>query len=182
MLRVIPRLCAVLVVFAVVAASARVWAQTDGQPAASPQSADPKIDLPVDLDKIQKAISRPPAIQPKSDRPVFRVEVFAKKPTIEDILGPDYLKGPVPYGGMTHQEFLNMVTPAEYRGYSIFTNKEGLIVAATSLALQWGLMKAIDKLKSAQTERAKEAARREVMDAMNELDAARRRAGLPAAR
>ena len=110
---------------------------------------------------------------------MFRVEVFAKQPTVEDILGPDYLKGPVPYGGITHSEFLNMVTPNEFKGYSIFTNKEGMIVAATSLAMQWALMKAIDKLKDAQTERAREAARREVLEAMNELEAARKKAGLP---
>ena len=184
---VIPRLVAVLVSTAIVsAAPVQVWAQTNGQTppsqAAPPQSAEPKIDLPVDLEKIQKAISRPPAIQTKSDRPIFRVEVFAKKPTIEDILGPDYLKGPVPYGGMTHQEFLNMVTPTEFRGMAMFTNKEALLIAATAFALQWGLSKAIDKLKSAKTERAKEAARREVIEALNELDAARRRAGLSPAR
>ena len=137
------------------------------------------VELPVSLARIQKAISRPPAITTQSDRPVFRVEVFARKPTVEDILGPDYLKGPVPYGGMTHQEFLNMVTPAEYRGYSMFSNKEGLVVAATSLALQWALMKAIDKLKDASSERAKDAARQEVIAAMNELEAARKKAGLP---
>jgi hypothetical protein len=137
------------------------------------------VELPVSLARIQKAISRPPAITTQSDRPVFRVEVFARKPTVEDILGPDYLKGPVPYGGMTHQEFLNMITPAEYRGYSMFSNKEGLAVAATSLALQWALMKAIDKLKDAGNERAKDAARKEVLDAMNELERARQKAGLP---
>jgi hypothetical protein len=110
---------------------------------------------------------------------VFRVEVFARKPTIVDILGPDYLIGPVPYGGMTHQEFLNMVTPAEFRGFSMFTNKEGMTIAATSVALQWALMKAIDKLKDARNARALEAARREVIEAMNELEAARKKAGLP---
>jgi hypothetical protein len=135
--------------------------------------------LPVDLEKIQKALSRPPAIRQQTDRPVFRVEVFARKPTIVDILGPDYLIGPVPYGGMTHQEFLNMVTPAEFRGFSMFTNKEGMTIAATSVALQWALMKAIDKLKDARNARALEAARREVIEAMNELEAARKKAGLP---
>ncbi len=159
-------------------------AQASREPSPQPQTSGERangepITLPVSLAKIQKAISRPPAIKPASDRVVFRVEVFAKKPTIVDILGPDYLKGPVPYGGMTHQEFLNMVTPNDFRGYSIFTNKEGMIVAATSLALQWALMKAIDRLKDARTERAREAARKEVMDALNELEAARRKAGLP---
>ena len=134
------------------------------------------VDLPVSLDRIQRALAQPPAIKPRSDRLVFRVEVFAKKPTIEDILGPDYLIGPVPYGGMTHGEFLNMVTPAEYRGYSVFTNKEGITVAATSFALQWALMKAIDKLKAAREERAKDAARREVMEAMNQLEEANKKA------
>ena len=137
------------------------------------------VQLPVSVSKIQKAISRPPAIKTESDRTVFRVEVFARKPTVADILGPDYLKGPVSYGAMTHQEFLNMVTPVEYRGYSMFSNREGMMIAATSLALQWTLMKAIDKLKDARNERAKEAARKEVLEAMNELERARQKAGLP---
>ena len=146
--------------------------------ASGPESRDPA--LPVDLDKIQQALSRPPAITTKSDRPVFRVEVFAPRPTIEMILGPDYLRGAVPYGGMTHNEFLNMVTPVEYRGYSMFTNGEGIAIAATSIALQWAVMKAVDKFKEARDARAQEAARREVIEAMNELEAARKKAGLPA--
>jgi hypothetical protein len=137
------------------------------------------IDWPVSLDRIQEAISRPPAIKTTAARPTFRVEIIARKPTIEDILGPDYLVGPTPYGSMTHQEFLNMVTPQEYRGMGVFTGGEALTVAATSIGLQWALMKAIDKLEDANTARAKEAARREVLAAMNELAAARKKAGLP---
>ena len=174
----------VLVQVVIVAAASSARAQAQPEPSQAEPSQQiarngESIDLPVSVGKIQKAISRPAAIQPRSDRVVFRVEVFAKQPTVEDILGPDYLKGPVPYGGITHSEFLNMVTPNEFKGYSIFTNKEGMIVAATSLAMQWALMKAIDKLKDAQTERAREAARREVLEAMNELEAARKKAGLP---
>lgn len=152
-------------------------AQEGVQPRSAPSSvAQETIDLPVSLDRIQRALSRPRAIKPESNRPVFRVEVFSPKPTIEDILGEDYLIGPVPYGGMTHGEFLNMVTPSEYRGFSMFTNKEGMTIAATSLALQWALMKAVDKLKSARDERAKDAARREVLDAMNQLEEANKKA------
>ena len=145
-------------------------------PAPTAEQASNVAELPVSLDRIQRALSRPAAIKPATDRQVFRVEVFARKPTVADILGPDYLIGPVPYGGMTHQEFLNMVTPTEFRGYSMFTNKEGMTIAATSLALQWALSKAIDKLKDARDERAKDAARREVLAAMNELEEARKRA------
>jgi hypothetical protein len=157
--------------------------QQGNGPAPAPETAAPArqdgIDLPVSLERIQEAISRPPAIKPTTNRPVFRVEVFARKPRIEDILGPDYLKGPVPASGLTHQEFLNMVTPAEFRGMAMFSNKEAMTIAATSLALQWALMKAVDKLKDAADERAKEAARKEVLEAMNALEAARKKAGLP---
>jgi hypothetical protein len=140
------------------------------------RASEDAIQLPVSLERIQEAISRPPALKTTTDRPVFRVEIFAPKPTIEDILGPDYLKGPTPAAGMTHQEFLNMVTPSEFRGMAMFSNKEAMAIAATSVALQWALMKAIDKLKAAGDERAKEAARREVLDAMNALEAARKKA------
>lgn len=133
------------------------------------------IQLPVSLERIQEAVSRPPAIRTGGDRPVFRVEVIERRPTIEDILGPDYLRGPAPASSMSHQEFLNMVTPQEFRGMAMFTNKEAITIAATSLALQWALSKAVDKLKEARTARAKEAARREVLEAMNAIEAARKR-------
>ena len=140
---------------------------------------EPVPELPVSLERIQRALSRPPAIRIRGDRVVFRVEVLGRKPTIEDILGPDYLKGPVPYGGMTHQEFLNMVTPKDFQGYAAFSNREGLAVAATSFALQWALQKAIHKFETAKQEREREAARKEVQDALAELEKARLKAGLP---
>src|SRR5688500_11728299 len=58
---------------------------------------EPAGELPVSLSRIQRELSRPPAIRLEGNRLVFRVEVLGRKPTIEDILGPDYLKGPVPY-------------------------------------------------------------------------------------
>lgn len=141
----------------------------------TPQPAAAAIQLPVSLERIQEAVSRPPAIRTGGDRPVFRVEVIERRPTIEDILGPDYLRGPAPASSMSHQEFLNMVTPQEFRGMAMFTNKEAITIAATSLALQWALSKAVDKLKEARTARAKEAARREVLEAMNAIEAAKKR-------
>ena len=153
------------------------------QPPATPSPADPptpgSTDLPVSLSRIQRALSRPPAIRLSSDRIVFRVEVLGRRMSIEDILGPDYLKGPVPSGGMTHQEFLNMVTPKDYQGYAAFSNREGMTVAATSFALQWALQKAIHKFETAKQEREREAARKEVQDALAELEKARLKAGLP---
>ena len=94
--------------------------------------------LPVDLDRIQRALAKTPMLRfDELDKPVFRVQVFGENPTIEDILGPDWAKGPVKHGSMTHQEFLNMVTPTDVQGYAAFSNKEGATVAATSFLLQW---------------------------------------------
>jgi hypothetical protein len=136
-------------------------------------------DLPVSLERIQRALSRPVAIRLQGDRNVYRVEIIGRKPTIEDILGPDYLKGPTPAGAPTHQEFLNLVTPKDFQGYAAFSNREAMAVAATSFALQWALQKAIHKFETAKEERAREAARKEVQDALAELEKARARAGLP---
>lgn len=148
-------------------------------PSQPPVKLDPD-DLPVSLDRIQRALAHTPKLRfDDDDQPVFRVEVFGDKPTIEDILGPDFYKGPVKYGGMTHQEFLNMVTPKDVQGYAAFSNKEGAVVAATSFLLQWTLQKAIHKFGEAKDARARAAARQEVIDALNELDKARAKAGLP---
>ena len=157
-----------------------VSAEATQQPAeAQTTPIEPVPELPVSLARIQRALSRPPAIRLKGERLVFRVEVLGRKPSIEDILGPDYLKGPVPYGGMTHQEFLNMVTPKDFQGYAAFSNREGLAVAATSFALQWALQKAIHKYETAKQEREREAARKEVQEALADLEKARLKAGLP---
>ena len=61
----------------------------------------------------------------------------------------------------------------------MFSNKEAMTIVATSLGLHWALLKAVDKLKGARTDRAREAAKQEVAKAMNELEAARKKARLP---
>jgi len=145
---------------------------------AAPPTVDPEA-IGVSLARIQKAVAKPQALKLTENRQVFRLEVFGSNPTIEDILGPDYLRGPVPYSGMSHQEFLNMVTPKDVQGYAAFSNKQGMVVAATSIALQWALQKALHKYKEARNERAKLAASREVQEALDALRRARREAGLP---
>lgn len=154
--------------------------QEQQRPQPSPQLDPQSITLPVDLERIQRALANTPKlrIDPQTNRPVFRVQVFGDKPTIDEILGPDWAKGPVPYAGMTHQEFLAMVTPEEHKGYAGFTNKEGITIAATSYLLQWTLQKAIRKFNETQDEREREAARREVIEALNALEEARAKAGL----
>jgi len=151
--------------------------QTPQKPEAA--KIDPR-DLPVSLDRIQRALAHTPMLRfDQTNKPVFRVQVFGEKPTIEDILGPDFARGPVPYASMTHQEFLDLVTPKDVQGYAAFSNKEGMAVATTSFLFQWALQKALHKLKTAKDERARAAARQEVMDALDALEKARAKAGMP---
>jgi hypothetical protein len=159
------------------AAALLVWAilMADRQaaPAATPE------ELPVSLDRIQRALTSKPALELKEQHPVFRLEVFGRKPTIEDILGEKFWIGPSPYGGMTHQEFLDKVTPQLAQPYAGFTGKYLVAQAALTLMEQWALKQAIHRFRSALTEREREAARREVLDALAALERARAAAGLP---
>jgi hypothetical protein len=146
-------------------------------PAAALQSSS---DLPVSLDRIQRALAAPPPVDLlKEQHPVFRVEIVGRKPTLEDILGQKFWLGPVPYGGMTHQEFMEMSTPKEAQAYAGFTGKYLLAETALTLAEQWALKSAIKKFQEAHSDREREAARKEVLDALAELEKARREAGLP---
>jgi hypothetical protein len=149
-----------------------------GQAAAAPQpqAAD---DLPVSVDRIQRALSTKPAIKLKEQHPVFRLEVFGRKPTLEDVLGERFWIGPTPYGGMTHKEFLDRVTPQLAQPYAGFTGTSLLQVTALTLVEQWALKTAITKFRSAISERERDAARQEVMDALASLERARAAAGLP---
>jgi hypothetical protein len=163
--------------------SAQAPPQTSSDPdqkAVDPETSAPVGELPVSIDRIKDALSRPPAIRLEDSRAVFRVEVIGRKITIQDILGPDYLKGPTPVagGGPTHQEILDLVTPKDVQGYAAFSNGEAMVVAATSFLQAWALQKAIHKFQEAKSNREREAARKEVQDALAELEKARVKAGL----
>ena len=162
--------------------AAAVPQQATAPPQQKPESQAPKVDpaaLPVSVERIQKALAKTPMLRfDQKDQPVFRVQVFGDKPTIEEILGPDWTTKPVPHGSMTHREFLAMVTPKEVQGYAGFSSTEGMTVAATSALLQWTLQKALQKYNASSDERQREAARKEVLEALKALEDARAKAGM----
>ena len=143
------------------------------QPVTASTSSD---ELPVSLDRIQRALAGPPPIELKEQHPVFRLEIFGRKPTIEDILGEKFWIGPTPYGGMTHKEFLDMVTPTLAQPYAGFTGKYLIAETALTLMEQWALKSAIRHFRDAHGEHEREAARKEVLDALAALERARRAA------
>ena len=89
-------------------------------PAAPAATAAPAIDvsrLPIDLRRIEKSF-RQTTIREQRDGLNLRyfVDVYAKAPAIVLFTKEDnLLNGPVPYGGPTHREMLDMITPKEHR-------------------------------------------------------------------
>jgi hypothetical protein len=146
---------------------------------ATEQSGTESIDdLPVSIGRIQRALNGPPPIDLKEQHPVFRLEIFGRKPTIEDVLGEKFWIGPTPYGGMTHQEFMEMATPKLAQPYAGFTGKYLLAESALTLMESWALKSAIKHFSNAKGEAEREAARKEVLEALAALERARRAAGL----
>ena len=101
------------------AAAQSVVAITTAAPAPAAAAA-PAIDvsrLPIDLKRIERSF-RQSSIREEHDGLNLRyfVDVYAKAPEIVLLTKADNLfYGPVPYGGPTHREMLDMITPKEHR-------------------------------------------------------------------
>lgn len=73
--------------------------------------------LPIDIRRIERSLKQT-TIREERDGLNLRyfVDVYAKAPPIVLFTPEDnLLSGPVPYGGPTHREMLEMMTPREYR-------------------------------------------------------------------
>src|SRR5688572_12571873 len=79
------------------------------------QPVDPS-KMGIDLSRIKRELAQAQPDETSLDDPLrlrFTVEVVATAPKI-DLLEGFNVRGPVPYGPPTHQEFLDVVTPREY--------------------------------------------------------------------
>jgi hypothetical protein len=105
----------------------RAWAQT------TPPPTPPAAELPVDLGRIREGLQQPvPAKRFDDGRLRFFAKTDEKVVSFEALtFGFNLFQGPVPGAGMTHQEFLNQVTPK-------YLHSSGGIRAIESL--QWGLV------------------------------------------
>ena len=87
---------------------------------APPVSAASAVDvsrLPISVSRIERSL-RQSTIREERDGLNLRyfVDVYAKAPAIVLFTKEDnLLTGPVPYGGPTHREMLDMITPQEHR-------------------------------------------------------------------
>lgn len=128
------------------------------QPNAAAQPAAAGTDTPItaaDLARIQKALATSPSINLDQDRLRYYVRVLAHQPTFAEFAkGYDFMNGPTRRGNpMTHQEFLNMVTPQDLHSSGGITAMETLQFAFTNWLGQSLVKKAIEDLRNARSER-----------------------------
>jgi hypothetical protein len=86
--------------------------------AASAQQAPVDVKrLPIDLTKVTTQLRQSAATESHNALHIrYTVDVYGQAPRIELFTRQDNLaSGPVPYGAPTHREFIEHVTPMEYR-------------------------------------------------------------------
>ena len=87
--------------------------------AQAPPAPEPQVDvskLPVNLGRMQRKLKQAVEREERNG-PVLRytIDVFGRAPRIELVTPRDNLAfTPAPYGGPTHREMMNVVTPKEF--------------------------------------------------------------------
>lgn len=114
-------------------ASAQTVPPVVSSPPTPPVEQDPPPTLPVNLDRIKGALEAPVRLRIDDGKLRFYTETVAPSgPTFKQLtVNFDLRNGPVPGAGMTHQDFLTMVTPKELYGSGGIKPLE---------TLQWGLV------------------------------------------
>ncbi len=151
------------------------WAAAGAQTTEAPPQPQPQnppaaktavnVDaLPVSLERISEDLERTPVIDLDALRPTFRVQIVGTR--ARWTLGIDWLgteEGVKPPAGTPwHNQYLNMVTPAEARSFGAFEGTDLLQVMGTSLAQGLAAGLVAGKIKSALRARREREAREEV--------------------
>jgi hypothetical protein len=153
------RLLGIALVMSLTATSA-AWAQDQAAPPTTPAQSQSSSAAPSaaqatsDLERVKAQLNRTPTLKLDDQQLRFYIEVVAKQPSIADIIGTyDLINGPTKRGAaMTHQEFLNMVTPKEMYGSQGIKPGELLQFALTNWLAQQAIKRAIEDIKNARTE------------------------------
>lgn len=111
--------------------------------------------MPVDLNRIKGALETPVRVTIDDGKIRFYAETVASGgPTFKELsLNFDLRNGPVPGAGMTHQEFLTMVTPKELYGSGGIKPMETLEWGLVNYAGWWAIRRLYKELNEATDER-----------------------------
>ncbi len=123
----------------------RAFPQTSPDPPASTKSETPveqaPIDgakLPVSLERIRLELADKPATKTSGLKIQETIEVVGVAPKTMELWNPETAKlatGPVPWGAPTHKDFIDLVTPQEFKNYPMDLNA----------LIQWLLQHLADK-------------------------------------
>lgn len=101
------------------------------------------------LQRIRDAVGRPPALTIENGQLKIYVEVIGNWPTFAQATkGYDFMNGPTGKSAnpMSHQEFVQMVTPKELFGSGGISAGEVLTMAAVNAVGQWAIVKALNRI------------------------------------
>jgi hypothetical protein len=136
----------------------QAWAQTTPPPSSpvpNPQSSitSQATELPVDLGRIREGLQQPVDARKFADgRLRFFAQTEEKIPSFEALTFDfDLFNGPVPGAGMTHQEFLNQVTPKNLHSSGGIRAIETLEWGLVNYAAVWTVKRLYKELSEAKT-------------------------------
>lgn len=127
--------------------SAAAARQAGNPPKPPPKEQAAAKKSPDDLERIREAVQSEPAIRIREGQVQFYVRIVAPQITFEDYArNRDLKNAPVPGTGMTHADFLSMVTPKEVYGSGGIRAGEALQMAVTGMLGQMLVKKAFNSV------------------------------------
>jgi hypothetical protein len=100
-------------------ASAQQAAPVSPTPPSRAESTVNVTSLPVDVNRIQRKLQQQSTVREDGVGLNLRysIDVYGRAPLLNllDSRRDNLLRGPVPYGGPTHQQMLDVMTPQEFR-------------------------------------------------------------------
>lgn len=129
--------------------------------------------LPVSLDRIRRELDRPGPtdVLRLPETPTFTVVVEERLPLLREFFGGDaWTFGPAPATGMSHRDFLDLVTPKHVRPYASSVNGDLLQVLATSMATAYAMQSGANVVRSWLKARREAEAKREVEETLRQIE------------
>lgn len=142
---------AVMAVMLSVSVGSMAFAQAQDPPPSTSQAPE----RPPNLERIREGLTRPPEIVIDNGKMRIYVEVIAKWPRFDELVrGYDLQTGPTARGAvMTHQEFLQMVTPREMYGSGGIRPTEILQMALVNWVGKALISKGLEAISNAKSQR-----------------------------
>ncbi|MCC7008215.1 MAG: hypothetical protein IT184_05315 [Acidobacteria bacterium] len=131
----------------------------------------PLTVTPAQIERVQRALARRQSgLRLDEQQLRFYLEIIARQPSFAEYTrGYDFLNGPTRRGNpMTHQEFLDMVTPKEMYSSDLIPAIDRLQAAFTNWIGQSLIRRALEELKQAKDDREVQEIRERIT---RELDA-----------